>query len=185
MTRRPHSRFHDAAVALIAATTLIWGYLIGVWTTEPADPAPENPPSDGAARLDPDRTASAVGASRDAGRSVPPRDLTRQTPPDDTDRDRVRPVAHSGKSEPPSSGGVPWPWKELAACESSGDPRAVNPTGRYFGLYQFDLPTWASVGGTGYPHHASPLEQLQRAQRLQALRGWAPWPQCAARLGLS
>lgn len=62
----------------------------------------------------------------------------------------------------------------LAQCESGGNPRAVNPAG-YYGLYQFSLATWRSVGGTGNPIDASPEEQLMRAKMLQARSGWGQW----------
>lgn len=68
-------------------------------------------------------------------------------------------------------------WGALAECESGGNPRAVNPAG-YYGLYQFSVPTWQSVGGSGMPHHASPGEQTYRAQKLYAQRGRSPWPYC-------
>ena len=42
----------------------------------------------------------------------------------------------------------------IAACESGGDPTAVNAAG-YYGKYQFDTGTWASVGGSGNPAEAS------------------------------
>ena len=64
----------------------------------------------------------------------------------------------------------------LAACESSGDPQARN--GKYTGLYQFDVPTWQSVGGSGEPGQASAAEQTLRARLLYAARGRAPWPEC-------
>ena len=66
----------------------------------------------------------------------------------------------------------------LARCESGGNPRAVNPTGKYRGLYQFDLTTWRGVGGTGDPIDASPAEQTRRARILYQDRGRAPWPYC-------
>jgi uncharacterized protein YabE (DUF348 family) len=66
-------------------------------------------------------------------------------------------------------------WDGLAHCESTNNPRAVNPTGRYFGLFQFDLSTWSSVGGTGNPIDASPEEQLLRAKKLYLARGLSPW----------
>jgi uncharacterized protein YabE (DUF348 family) len=72
-------------------------------------------------------------------------------------------------------------WTALAACESSGNPAAVNPGG-YYGLFQFDLGTWASVGGTGNPAQASAAEQLYRAQLLYADRGASPWPVCGVLL---
>lgn len=68
-------------------------------------------------------------------------------------------------------------WKALAHCESGGNPRAVNPAG-YYGLYQFSVGTWHSVGGHGMPNHASRGEQTYRAQRLYAQRGRSPWPNC-------
>ncbi len=68
-------------------------------------------------------------------------------------------------------------WFALAQCESGGNPSAVNPAG-YYGLYQFDLGTWAGVGGSGNPIDASSSEQLYRAQLLYASRGAQPWPVC-------
>ena len=65
-------------------------------------------------------------------------------------------------------------WAAVAKCESGGNPRAVNPAG-YYGLYQFSLPTWRSVGGTGNPIDASPEEQLMRAQMLYARSGPGQW----------
>ena len=71
-----------------------------------------------------------------------------------------------------SGGGLNW--AALARCESGGNPRAVNPAG-YYGLYQFSLSTWASVGGSGNPINASPAEQLMRAQILYARGGAGQW----------
>jgi uncharacterized protein YabE (DUF348 family) len=65
-------------------------------------------------------------------------------------------------------------WAALAKCESGGNPRAVNPAG-YYGLYQFSLSTWASVGGSGNPINASPGEQLYRAKLLYKRGGAAQW----------
>ena len=72
-------------------------------------------------------------------------------------------------------------WTALAQCESSGNPQAINPAG-YYGLFQFDLGTWAAVGGSGLPSDASPAEQLYRAQLLYAGRGASPWPVCGVLL---
>ena len=65
-------------------------------------------------------------------------------------------------------------WTALAKCESGGNPKAVNPAG-YYGLYQFSLSTWKSVGGSGNPINASPAEQLARAQALYARGGAGQW----------
>lgn len=66
----------------------------------------------------------------------------------------------------------------IAACESGGDPTAVDPSGTYRGKYQFDYETWASVGGSGDPAAAPEREQDERAAALYRSRGPAPWPRC-------
>ncbi|MEV5575743.1 transglycosylase family protein [Spirillospora sp. NPDC052269] len=71
-------------------------------------------------------------------------------------------------------------WAGLAKCESGGNPRSVNPAG-YYGLYQFSLPSWASVGGSGKPSDAPAAEQTYRAQLLYKRVGgrWqGQWPNC-------
>ena len=65
----------------------------------------------------------------------------------------------------------------IAACESGGDPTAVNPAG-YYGKYQFDAGTWASVGGSGNPAAAPEAEQDYRASLLYSRAGSSPWPVC-------
>jgi len=72
-------------------------------------------------------------------------------------------------------------WAALAECESGGNPRAVNPAG-YYGLYQFNVGTWRSVGGKGMPNDATPREQTYRAQLLYRERGASPWPVCGRHL---
>jgi uncharacterized protein YabE (DUF348 family) len=81
-----------------------------------------------------------------------------------------------GTREPASlpSSGDGLNWAALAQCESGGNPRAVNPAG-YYGLYQFSLSTWSSVGGSGNPIDASPAEQLKRAKILYARAGASQW----------
>lgn len=69
-------------------------------------------------------------------------------------------------------------WRKVANCESSLNPGALNPGGKYRGLFQFDMATWRSVGGSGDPARASAAEQLKRAKALYASRGAQPWPQC-------
>jgi soluble lytic murein transglycosylase-like protein len=96
--------------------------------------------------------------------------------------DAVGAVPATGKRAARAARGIPahvarLNWRGLARCESSNNPRAVNPAG-YYGLYQFDVPTWRSVGGRGFPHHAAATEQTYRAQRLYMSRGRSPWPHC-------
>jgi resuscitation-promoting factor RpfB len=66
-----------------------------------------------------------------------------------------------------------WDWKYLAQCESGLNPRASN--GTHFGLYQFSLSTWQSVGGSGDPRDASEQEQTQRAYTLIQRSGPGQW----------
>jgi uncharacterized protein YabE (DUF348 family) len=102
-----------------------------------------------------------------------------QTLQRDVTRDPVTQVVLVGTREPATSTSLPSSgdglnWAALAQCESGGNPRAVNPAG-YYGLYQFSLSTWASVGGSGNPIDASPAEQLKRAQILYARGGASQW----------
>ena len=73
-------------------------------------------------------------------------------------------------------------WQGLAACESGGRPGAVDPSGTYGGLYQFDTQTWQSLGGSGRPQDAPAAEQTFRAKKLYVQRGASPWPHCGRRL---
>lgn len=75
------------------------------------------------------------------------------------------------------------PWAALAQCEAGGNP-ARNSGNGYYGMYQFSLSTWRSVGGSGLPSEASAEEQTMRAKMLQARSGWGQWPACTRRLGL-
>ena len=73
---------------------------------------------------------------------------------------------------------VPPVLEVISQCESGGDPRAISADGRYRGKYQFDMTTWASVGGAGDPARAGEAEQDRRALTLLDRRGLAPWPVC-------
>ncbi|MFC8505787.1 ubiquitin-like domain-containing protein [Streptomyces sp. NPDC057411] len=73
-------------------------------------------------------------------------------------------------------------WGALAACESGGRPGAVDPSGTYGGLYQFDPGTWRSLGGSGVAQDAPAAEQTYRAKKLYVTRGATPWPHCGRRL---
>ncbi|WP_037819874.1 resuscitation-promoting factor [Streptomyces sp. NRRL B-3229] len=73
-------------------------------------------------------------------------------------------------------------WQGLAHCESGGRPNAVDPSGTYGGLYQFDTRTWQGLGGSGRPQDAPAAEQTFRAKKLYVRRGASPWPHCGTRL---
>lgn len=66
----------------------------------------------------------------------------------------------------------------IAACESGGNPRAVDSSGTYYGRYQFDFKTWGEVGGRGNPAAASAREQDVRAAVLYRRAGKGRWPVC-------
>src|SRR4051794_71569 len=84
-------------------------------------------------------------------------------------------TAGSGGSAPR----LPAQLRRIAQCESGGNPRAVSPSGRYRGKYQFDQATWEAWGGHGDPIDSSDSVQDRVALRLYRARGTAPWPNCA------
>jgi hypothetical protein len=69
--------------------------------------------------------------------------------------------------------------REIAECESGGNPRAISPGGQYRGKYQFSRETWLNLGGSGDPAAAPEWQQDRLALKLYRLRGIAPWPNCA------
>lgn len=75
--------------------------------------------------------------------------------------------------------------ERMAQCESTKRWHIVKTArdryGRivhYYGGLQFDLQTWRSVGGRGFPHRQIKLEQKFRAVKLIKRRGYSPWPIC-------
>ena len=66
----------------------------------------------------------------------------------------------------------------IAQCESGGRWHIATGNGFYGGL-QFTASSWWSVGGRGYAHQASPLEQKYRAVLLSRVQGWGAWPVCS------
>src|SRR6185437_7105234 len=80
------------------------------------------------------------------------------------------------KALPSSASGLNW--AALANCESGGNPHSVDPSGNYYGLYQFSISTWDSLGGSGLPSNASAGEQTTRAELLYQRSGAGQWPVC-------
>lgn len=77
-------------------------------------------------------------------------------------------------------------WDRLASCESGGN-WAINTGNGFYGGIQFDAGTWLGNGGGAYAptaNLASREQQIEVASKVQAARGWSPWPACSARLGL-
>jgi len=96
----------------------------------------------------------------------------------------VRQVVRVGTKALPTSvaGADGLNWGGLAACEAGGRPNAVDASGTYGGLYQFDVGTWHAIGGSGRPQDAPAAEQTYRAKKLYVTRGATPWPVCGRRL---
>ena len=76
----------------------------------------------------------------------------------------------------------------IRRAESTDNYRAINPTGRYFGAYQFSRPTWHST--TGLPGTADLYPAaVQDAAFLRLFAGgrgrhqWSTYGECRAQLG--
>lgn len=101
----------------------------------------------------------------------------------------VRPDNGSGGAvagDPPADEGssvrLPRVLRQIAECESGGNPKAVSPSGQYRGKFQFSRETWQAYGGHGSdPAEASEAHQDRVALRLYRARGTAPWPTCGSR----
>ncbi|MEV0412710.1 ubiquitin-like domain-containing protein [Streptomyces sp. NPDC050448] len=103
---------------------------------------------------------------------------------EETVREPVTQLVKVGTKPLPSSvsGADGLDWDALAQCESGGRPASTDASGTYGGLYQFDVHTWQSLGGSGRPQDASGAEQTYRAKKLYVQRGASPWPHCGRRL---
>jgi peptidoglycan hydrolase-like protein with peptidoglycan-binding domain len=77
-----------------------------------------------------------------------------------------------------STSRVPAVLRQIAQCESGGNPTAISRSGRYRGKYQFDQATWEQWGGTGDPAAAPESVQDRIAVKLYRAQGTAPWPNC-------
>lgn len=85
-------------------------------------------------------------------------------------------IAAKGRTNP-----TPEQWQKLRFCESTDNYAARTNfvlDNNAFGAYQFEEPTWETVGGIGNPLDALPAEQDARARLLYAQRGRQPWPLC-------
>lgn len=82
-------------------------------------------------------------------------------------------------AKPSFSGDFAEALAKLRSCE--GGYQSWNPAGPYYGAYQFDAGTWASVSKAPYGN-ATPAQQDEAARKLYERRGWQPWPVCGASL---
>lgn len=82
-------------------------------------------------------------------------------------------------------------WVAVAKCESNLEwdygPHSNWGSRIYHGGLQFHPTTWTNYGGrefARYAYQATPLEQMQVADRVLAREGWGAWPKCSRQLGL-
>ena len=68
-------------------------------------------------------------------------------------------------------------WAALANCESGGNP-SENTGNGFYGMYQFTVSTWDSLGGSGLPSDASAATQTALAEKLYTEAGSGQWPVC-------
>jgi hypothetical protein len=73
---------------------------------------------------------------------------------------------------------VPRILRQIAECESGGDPTAVSAGGTYRGKYQFSVETWRALGGQGDPADAAEAVQDRIALKLYRRSGTSAWPNC-------
>lgn len=127
-----------------------------------------------AARATTSTSRSSSTATKAAGATAP------KAPPPAPATTRPPPPPPPTAAPAPTTGGDA-AWDRLAQCESGN---TNDPNAPYYGYWQFSAETWQGMGESGLPDQYGRSYQLAVAKRLQAARGWAPWPECARRLGL-
>ncbi len=105
---------------------------------------------------------------------------TRERPAEDPAPEPADEPAPGGAGDP----SLDSTWDQLAQCESGG--RWDYSSGPYHGGLQFHPDTWTSwrlAEHPTYAYQATREQQITVGRRLQAARGWSPWPSCARSLG--
>jgi transglycosylase-like protein/putative peptidoglycan binding protein len=90
----------------------------------------------------------------------------------------LRPFSARSVRRTESSVPLPRVLRQIAECESGGNPRAISPGGQYRGKYQFSRSTWRFLGGSGDPADAPEWLQDRLALKLYRQSGTTPWPNC-------
>ena len=88
----------------------------------------------------------------------------------------VNEVVSMGTKALPSSA-ADLDWTALATCESGDTPSEDTGNG-FYGMYQFTISTWDSLGGSGLPSDASAATQTALAEKLYTEAGSGQWPVC-------
>ena len=92
----------------------------------------------------------------------------------------VNEVVSTGTKALPSSA-ADLDWTALATCESGDNPAEDTGNG-FYGMYQFTISTWDSLGGSGLPSDASAATQTALAEKLYTEAGAGQWPVCGRNL---
>lgn len=70
------------------------------------------------------------------------------------------------------------PWLNRTGRCESGNRWWIATGNGFYGEFQFTYSSWHAVGGRGWPHWATRLEQRYRAVLLLRLQGRGAWPVC-------
>jgi uncharacterized protein YabE (DUF348 family) len=105
------------------------------------------------------------------GKTQPPKQVS-----ESVTRQPVNEVVSVGTKALPSSASD-LDWSALANCESGGNPSEDTGNG-FYGMYQFTVSTWDSLGGSGLPSDASSATQTALAEKLYNEAGAGQWPVC-------
>jgi murein DD-endopeptidase MepM/ murein hydrolase activator NlpD len=76
-------------------------------------------------------------------------------------------------------------WSGVIKCESGGNVKATNPSGKYLGLLQFSMQSWAAAkpaGAPADPRDATLDQTIAAAEKLLAAQGPGAWPECGVQL---
>lgn len=197
--RRRRSQLMSAHIVGAVAAVVVLGAACSSDATEPAD-APPAPGTSEAA--EPSAGAEATPPAGDSAAAVPPEIPPRPATtaaasqqPAASPRPPPEPAPRPAPSPRPSaqldtSGARTFPgpevWAALRQCQSQGDYGFVDPSGQYFGAYQFTVATWDRLANQRYSHllgvlpsQAVPEDQDRMAYYLWIESGHARWPACS------
>jgi hypothetical protein len=187
----PENRLDAIAVGMLLLLGIVAALVVIIIANTPTVPRPDPPPSSS--------TSISAAAPIEVERTVPlrPSRGTPRAPTATSSTTRPTPATTASTSWKKTTTIASTPvatnrdnaldWPALRQCENRrqcqlGDCYRSAPGDHYRGAYQFDLRTWASVGGAGDPAAAPPAEQDARALELYRRSGRRPWPACGGQL---
>ncbi len=157
----------------------------GAQAASPQSPQSASPPSSSSADASSGGGASQVRTTSSNPDPVPERP---RTPPPASVTQLPSPSSGGGRAAAPQKIYLPVSveWEALRQCESRGSYTFVDPTGTYYGAYQFTTRTWDRLAA-GFdddlvgvlPSAASAADQDKMAARLWIESRSSRWPACA------